>query len=477
MRPKHGILKRKAVGLVIPSLLLFLCCSTLCAQQGVEGPVIDQETVRLLMKRIDHLEARVKELEAAKQQGDGGAHAAPVASANTPTAAETRSTSSPKLAAKEVSANSQTPASPSPTADSPDLHPSRDSEQAESENVTTERLDLSKTLLRIRGFGDVSLQGDTRKGDSTFFSLGQLDLFVTSEMSERFKFLADILFEGGPHYNFSLNSVPPTTLNVDLERYQLQYSLNDYLSLSAGRGHVAIGYYSTAYQHSTWLQTATGRPLLYEFEDSGGILPIHMIGVSASGMIPSGALGLHYVAEVGNGRAVRNPLEQEAIANPIDDENHIAYNFALFGRPDAIPGFQTGFSDYRDVLSPANAPKIAENIFAGHAILIRPKYEWLNEAVLDHQSLVGTSTVFNTPGFYSQVSRQYGSYRPYLRYQYLNVAKNEPVFPDAALRHGPSFGLRYDASESVALKFQYDYTFLRNQPGFHSLTTQVGFTF
>ena len=172
MRPMHEIFKKNAVGLVIPSLLLFLCCSTLGAQQGAEGPVIDQETVRLLMKRIDQLEARVKELEAAKQQGDGGAHAAPVASANTPTAAEIRSTASPKLAAKEVTVNSQTPAPLSPTADSSDLNASRDSEQAQSENVTTERLDLSKTLLRIRGFGDVSLHGGTRKGDSAFFSLG-----------------------------------------------------------------------------------------------------------------------------------------------------------------------------------------------------------------------------------------------------------------------------------------------------------------
>ena len=32
------------------------------------------------------------------------------------------------------------------------------------------------------------------------------------------------------------------------------------------------------------------------------------------------------------------------------------------------------------------------------------------------------------------------------------------VFPDVGLREGPSVGLRFDASESVALKFQYDYT-------------------
>jgi hypothetical protein len=29
----------------------------------------------------------------------------------------------------------------------------------------------------------------------------------------------------------------------------------------------------------------------------------------------------------------------------------------------------------------------------------------------------------------------------------------------------------------VALKFQYDYTFLRNQPGINGLTLQLGFTF
>jgi len=59
-------------------------------------------------------------------------------------------------------------------------------------------MDLSKTLLRIRGFGDVSLSGDTKKGDTTSFSLGQLDLFVTSDISEKFKFLSEIVFEGGP---------------------------------------------------------------------------------------------------------------------------------------------------------------------------------------------------------------------------------------------------------------------------------------
>ena len=92
-------------------------------------------------------------------------------------------------------------------------------------------------------------------------------------------------------------------------------------------------------------------------------------------------------------------------------------------------------------------------------------------------AIIGEPKVFNTPGFYSQVSRQFGSFRPYFRYQYINAANNEPVFPDIGLNAGPSAGIRFDASEFVALKFQYDYTVQRNQPNFSTLTLQIGFTF
>jgi hypothetical protein len=161
----------------------------------------------------------------------------------------------------------------------------------------------------------------------------------------------------------------------------------------------------------------------------------------------------------------------------MDDQNHKAYNLALFARPEGVHGLQTGVSYYRDLLAPDNQPSIDETIVAAHAVLIRPKYEFLNEAVLDRHVIRGTPRTYNTPAFYSQVSKQFGAYRPYLRYQYVNVANQEPVFPDVQLRHGPSAGLRFDASESVALKFQYDYTFLRDQPGVNNLALQMGFTF
>jgi hypothetical protein len=427
---------------------LLVVAPIVCAQQPGETLGSDKETMQLLLKRIslleakvkkvDELEARIKELEAAKSQ------IAPVEKTTVP--------SQPKVA------------------------PESESEPA-GERATSERMDVSKTLLRIRGFGDTTLHGDTQKGDNTAFSLGQLDLFVTSDISEKFKFLSEIVFEGGPDNIYGVTRGESNTFTVDVERYLVQYSHNDYLNVEAGRFHTAIGYYNTAYHHSTWFQTTTDRPFLFNFEDRGGILPIHTVGVSATGLIPTGRLGLHYVAEVGNGRASRNPLNQEPVQNEVDEQNHKAYNLAIFARPEAIRGLQVGFSAYRDLLAPTNSPRIGETILAAHAVFIRPQFEWLNEALVVRHSVFGTSQVFNTPGFYTQLSKQFGSYRPYFRYQYVNASDKEPIFPDIRLRQGPSVGLRYDASESVALKLQYDYTSLRGQAATNGLALQVGFTF
>src|SRR3954452_4119202 len=467
---------------------------TLCAAFGLAGiaplvaqqqpPAADPETLQLLLKRIDQLESRVKQLEAERpaESADfatsrlpsaapaplAGMDGSPAASCAMPDSGNTRLSAASDPAARagalqDAVAHSRTSGA-------------SDSEQAPSDSMM-ERMDVGRTLLRIRGFGDISFHGNTQHGDTTSFSLGQLDLFVTSDVSDKFKFLSEIVFEGGPSNVYGTFNSEPNSFSVDVERYLLQYSHNDYLNISAGRGHTSIGYYNTTYHHSSWLQTTTGRPFLFDFEDHGGILPIHMVGVSATGEIPSGSLGLHYVAEVGNGRASRQPIDQEPVQNVVDDHNHKAYNVALFARPEAIHGLQTGVSFYRDLLAPENESKVNESILAAYAVLVRPRYEWLNEALLDRHVLQNTSVSFNTPGFYSQVSRQFGSYRPYLRYQYVNAPNDEPIYPDVQLRSGPSAGVRFDASESVALKFQYDYTLLRNQPGINQLALQMGFTF
>lgn len=420
---------QRAPGKPALALLLgaFLATPMLRAQQASDGLDSDKQTIQMLVRRVEQLEARVAQLEAGKQ---------------------------PAVAPAPAEA-------PAPAA-----APAQSEMETKSEHAIAERMDTSNTLLRIRGFGDVDFHGNDQRGTTNSFSLGQLDLFVTSDVSEKFKLLSEIVFEADQKNSFG----------VDVERLLLQYSPNDLFKLSAGRYHTAIGYYNTAYHHSTWLQTATGRPFLFQFEDGGGILPIHNVGVSATGLIPSGRLQLHYVAEIGNGRASRSPLD-EPVQNVVDENNGKAVNFALFATPEVVRGLQFGFSTYHDHLTPAKAPRIGELIFAAHAVVVRPNFEWLNEALLIRHAPDGSPRVFNTPGFYSQISKRFGSYRPYFRYQYVNGSDSEPVFPDVGRRQGPSVGLRFDASESVALKLQYDRTDLRHQPAFNALALQLAFTF
>jgi type II secretory pathway component PulJ len=484
---KPGIPPRLAAFLFLVSLLAMLLTPTVGQAQSpaASAPVAtpDQQTMQALLDRIDQLEARVQQLEAAQHPADPPATSGQTTSSQPASfqAASSQATSSQTTSA--AGAPQHGPALPPPVAQAQSSAPAippHDHEAEASEHSEYERMDLSKTLLRIRGFGDVDLRGDNyhpagQLGDTTSFSLGELNLFVTSDISDRFHFLSEIVFEAGPDNTYGVIQGPGNEFGVDIERYLLTYSYSDYFNLSAGRYHTAIGYYNTAFHHSTWLQTTTGRPLLFAFEDSGGILPIHNVGVEAYGRIPSGSLGLHYVAEIGNGRESRMPLEEEPVQNVISDKNHKAVNFEVFARPTKFPGLQTGFSIYRDLLIPAGQP-VGETILAAHAVYTTSAFEWLNEALVIRHTPLGGRT-FATPGWYSQISHRWGQYRPYFRYQYINASSQEPIFPDIQLRAGPSAGLRYDANESVALKLQYDYTALRNEHATQGLEAQIGFTF
>jgi len=413
-----------AVGLLLALLVL---PATLFARDATEMDS-EKETIKTLLRRVEQLEARVAQLEAQQKPG-----------------AQAPSSSAPA-------------ATPAPAASEP-------APQQDAGRLTEPERMETRTLMQIRGFGDMTFHGSDARDTHTAFSLGQLNLFVTSDISEKFRLLSEIVFEADQNNSFG----------VDIERLLLQYSHNDYFNFAVGRYHTDIGFYNTAYHHSAWLQTAVGRPFLFQFEDSGGILPIHNVGASVYGAIPSGRLGLHYVAEVGNGRASHSPFA-EAVQNVVDENNGKSINVALYARPNAVQGLQVGFSAYHDGLHPAGAASIGEGIFAAHAVLQRPNFEWLNEAMVIRHAVEG-GRVFDTPGFYSQISKAFGPYRPYFRYQYVNASDQEPVFPFVGLQHGPSVGMRYDATEAVALKLQYDRSNYRQQSSVNGLELQFAFTF
>ncbi len=325
--------------------------------------------------------------------------------------------------------------------------------------------DAGTPSMQFRGFSDIDYRVSDHDLPSTF-SLGQFTLFITNRISDQFSVLGEVVIEAD-----GTNAV-----GVDLERLLFRYTPNDYFNLSVGRYHTGIGYYSTAFHHSAWMQTTMGRPLLFEFEDGGGILPIHNVGLSATGRIPSGALGLHYIAEIGNGRTSRSPL-LVTVQNKQDENNGKSVNVGVLSRPKAMPGFEAGVSIYHDRLYPDSGLNIVQNIFSAHAIYEGPRFEFLNEVVVLRHTVDSLRRDFTIPAFYSQISKPFGKVRPYLRYEYINVPRDAPFFADVGLRHGPIAGIRYDFSEFAAYKIEYFRILQRELPAINGFRTQVSFTF
>ncbi len=410
-------------------LLVLVSTQTVFAQRAAKNAPDDKQLVKQLLQRIETLEGRLQQLESA------GVHT--VAPQPEPQRAVERS-------AVEAPAVSSEAAS----------HEGHDGMSFEG-----------MPTLQMRGFADVQYHIGDQRGAKNAFALGQLDLFLTSRLADNLDVLAELVLEGSEENAFGF----------EIERLLLQYRASEYLTLGVGRYHSTIGYYNTAYHHGTWFQTATGRPFLFAFEDEGGILPIHNVGLTATGAVPSGRLGLHYVAEVGNGRSYSPGKEQVGIVT--DNNNGKAFNLGLFARPEWVPGLQIGASVYRDRLTPDGLPSIGQTIFAGHVVYTTPRFEWLNEGILMRHDPHGQQSV-HTVGFYTQVSQQFGKFRPYVRYQYLNVPARDLLFgTEVGRRNGPSLGVRYDLSEFAALKVQYDHTDRRRGSSINEITMQASFAF
>jgi hypothetical protein len=405
--------------------VIVLLAENLHAQAPVAPPT-ESENIQLILQRMEMLETEVQTLRAEVRSLKAGA----------PTAVPA--------------------AVPAPTDSAAPVQSTAAGQSAEMQHAQ----ELNAPRLQLRGYGDVNWNASDQKGTTNSFALGQLNLFITSRLTDRASFLTETVIEADRGTN---------TFGIEPERLMLLYNVNDALNFSIGRYHTSLGYYTTTYHHSALMQTAFGRPFLFDFEDHGGILPIHNVGVSATGVI-SHTLGMRYVAEIGNGRSARTALGVEPVQNVTNEHNGKAFNLALYFRPPAAPGLEFGASGYHDHRTPAvlvgnvpvNRPDVREDILTGHIVYQGTRFEFLNEGVLLRHTPDNSSTTVNIPAFYSQISRRWGRYRPYLRYEYMNVPVSDPLFADVGLRHGPTAGLRFDLSEMTAFKIQYGRNMFRD---------------
>jgi hypothetical protein len=444
--------------------LLLLCSTVLPAvaqnlSQAQSEPVLDRQTTQKLLDRLAADEARIKELEDKLNQQSGQKIESASASQSTPPA--------------QVSSTTVAASTPAPSA-APAADTSNDSMDSDPHMHSME-MPGGGPNLQVRGYLDLDFGLGSDANPLIFplgatphsgFQVGEFALMASSRLSDKLSFMSELV----------VGSDATNEFGVDIERFLLSYKASKFFEAGVGRYHTAIGYYSTAYHHGTWFQTATGRPFMYFFEDSGGILPVHSVGATFTGLVPgTDKLGLHWVAEIGNGRS--SDKSASPVQNFYSDKNHKALNFAAYIAPEAIRGLQIGGSYYVDRIVPPGMPSANQTISSFYGIYLTPTWEFLNEGVLLRNTIGNGGRTFNTPLAYTQVSRKFGAWRPYFRYQYVNSPAGDPVNIYTGRYMGPSLGLRYDFADYAAFKLQYNRLEQSSVAARNGLDAQIAFTF
>lgn len=292
----------------------------------------------------------------------------------------------------------------------------------------------------IRGFANVDYNVSDDAAKHHTFTLGQYDLYITSEVADRVSFLGESVFE----WDETVNG-----FHVDVERVVLKYNWSDYFNVSAGKFHTPIGYWNVTFHHGTVLQPTTRRPLLFFFEDEGGILPIHTTGLLFSGSnIGSAKFGYDFL--IGNGIG----------STPVDDnDNTKSVTVRLLSHP--VDGLEVGVSGYVDKIA-ANTlslvgdtlrEEVQQSLYNGYAVYFSGPYEFAAEYVhVGNKTAAGGSK--GTSGLYVYGGYRFGSLVPYFRYDQLSFASGEPYF-NATDTKMTVVGLRYEITILTGLKVEY----------------------
>jgi hypothetical protein len=338
----------------------------------------------------------------------------------------------------------------------------------------------AQSSVNLNVYGDLDYvveQNDTTTTNS--FQSPRVELFPTATQ-DRLSFLAEVMFEVDEHNSFV----------VDVERIEVAYLFSDYFRLRLGRFHTAIGYYNDAYHHGRYFQIAVDRPEMVRFEDEGGLIPAHSIGVHIDGLLPLGPIGsLRYDAEVANGRG----STPEEVTNAIDPNNSKAFNLRLRLEPSFPEGLILGGNVYVDkinasVTTAPDSPKVdIDEVILGAHLAYLENYVHLIAEYLRVAHKQG-SVVTVTEGAFAELGYTFKSVTPYARVQLVifpsldELDAADPFFRKNVFADRGSFasgvgGLRFTVSDFLAVKVEGGYTRLDRGTTVKTGALQCAFAF
>jgi hypothetical protein len=290
---------------------------------------------------------------------------------------------------------------------------------------------------QIRGFVDVTYRTGSKGSPAPAFGLGQYDLFITSKLTPQFRFVGETVFEyedGG--------------FIVDVERVIISYAPREWFKAGVGKHHTPIGFWNNAYHHGAVMQPTIERPLMFKFEDEGGVLPIHTVGLLLSGNNISAA-HLTYDFLVGNGIG----------STPISDNNR-SNSYTAELRSQVTSTLEIGVSGYSDragvgtvnLAGDTLALNMTQHMLGSFVTYLGSR----NEIIAEYQRVMNRSqgaSSHGTDAWFVYAGHRFGPFVPYARYDMLAYQPGDPYFVPNDTKMA-LIGARYDFGPMTTVKLE-----------------------
>jgi hypothetical protein len=410
--------------LVAPIALVVACCSV---AQTVRAD--DQDArIQALEKRLESSLQVIEKLSARVAELERGAKAAP-----------------PKPVPDGV---------PAPVSHAQEVARLQNTVDQISAGLSARDLD---TGLPVHGFADVRAAWSSSNDPQTLrgFSVGTLDLYLTPQVSDRVKSLVEIAFEFDRDGNGS----------ADMERLQLGYAVSDAMTLWAGRFHTPFGLWNTWYHHGANLQTSILRPRFVEFEDEGGIIPAHSVGLWANGKLRLSSGKATYDLYLSNGPSIR---QRRLDPNSFTDDNSsklLGFNLGYHpgGARDGLTFGIHGFGSTINAYSPADVALSKTQLRVAGAYFGYDADDWEVIGEYYHFANADAATGARRPSNmeFIHAGRAFGALTPYIRLERASLDPDDNYFRSQQL--GRSYrraivGARYALDGRSSLKVEFSGT-------------------
>ena len=299
---------------------------------------------------------------------------------------------------------------------------------------------------QIRGFADF---GTSYTNEQVNFTLGEQDLFITSDVSDRLSFLGETVFK------YVASS--PTRFDISIERIIMKYNIKGNHNILFGKHHTPVNYWNDSYHHGRVLFPTIFRPEMF----AKGVIPLHTTGIRFQGQ-NLGKLRFGYDALIGNGGASTDALDFNKKKSVMLGVNMTPVDHLRFGLTyyhDNVPA-QTVQHHTSNVAK----KDIDQSLYSASVSYFGNKFELLAETSVGinayNDTLVDGTTKEVSP--ISPAGYLYAGYRikqkfvPYVRVDVLEFDHDEMLFSNNTQRGGV-FGLRYEINYLAVVKLEYGY--------------------